>query len=182
LASQLHNTYGRISENLIEAHVPSSNTVAYDTPPKQLQNFGNTQVSLPKNTERFEGRSSEEWADLYRKSCEDLAKKLVEVRSMVANQQKKVDLVSMANSSKARLDNTCAESKQKMVDTSSSTDLVQVELNLSKAKSDTHTEFVNPVDTSFVEQETMVLDFSGCKGAFMLPHEFRAKEIDEILC
>jgi hypothetical protein len=24
-----------------------------------------------------------------------------------------------------------------------------------------------------------VLDFSGCKGAFMLPFEFRAKEIDE---
>jgi hypothetical protein len=46
--------------------------------------------------------------------------------------------------------------------------------------SDTHTEFFNPVDTNFVEQETTVLDFSGCKGAFMLPSEFRAKEIDEI--
>jgi hypothetical protein len=58
------------------------------------------------------------------------------------------------------LDNTCAESKQqKMVETSSTTDLVQAELNLSKAKSYTHTEFVNPVDTSFVEQETTVLDF-----------------------
>jgi hypothetical protein len=161
--------------------VSSSDTVACDTPPKQLQNFGNTQLSLPKNTERFEGRSSEEWADLYRKSCEDLARKLVEVRAIVSNQQKKVDLVSMANSSKAGLDNTCAKSKQqKMVDTSSMTDLVQAELKLSKAKSDTHTEFVNPVDTSFVEQETMMLDFSECKGAFMLPYEFRAKEIDEI--
>jgi hypothetical protein len=148
--------------------VASSDTVACDTPPKQLQNFGNTQLSLPKNTERFEGRSSEEWADLYRKSCEDLAKKLVEVRAMVANQEKKVDSVSAA---KTGLDNTCAKSKQqKMVDTSSMTDLFQAELNLSKAKSDTHTEFVNPVDTSFVEQETTVLDFFGCKGAFMLPY------------
>jgi hypothetical protein len=50
---------------------------------------------------------------------------------------------------------------------------------LGKAKSDTHAEFINPVDTSFVEQETTVLDFFGCKGAFMLPYEFRAKEIDE---
>jgi hypothetical protein len=55
---------------------------------------------------------------------------------------------------------------------------------LGKAKSDTHTEFVNPIDTSFVEQEhgereTTVLDFFGCMGAFMLPSEFRAKEIDE---
>jgi hypothetical protein len=45
---QLHNTYGRISENSIEAHVPSSNTVAYDTHLKQLYNFVNTQVSLSK--------------------------------------------------------------------------------------------------------------------------------------
>jgi hypothetical protein len=143
--------------------VPSSINVAYDTPPKLLQNFGNTQVSLPKNIEKSEERSSKEWA-------EDLAKKVLEAIAMRSNQEKKVDSVSAA---KARLDNTCAESKQqKMVDTSSTTDLVQAELNLSKAKSDTHTEFVNPVDTSFVEQETTVLDFSGCKGAFMLPFEF----------
>jgi hypothetical protein len=93
---------------------------------------------LPKNTERFEGRSSEEWADLYRKSCEDLAKKLVEVRAMVSNQQKKVDLVSMANSSKAGFDNTCAESNQQHIDMSVTTDLVEGK-NLGKAKSDTHT-------------------------------------------
>jgi hypothetical protein len=47
------------------------------------------------------------------------------------------------------------------------------------AKFDTHAEFVNRVDIGFVEQETTVLDFSGCKGAFMLPYEFRTKEIDE---
>jgi hypothetical protein len=71
-----------------------------------------------------------------------------------------------------------------MIATSATTDLVQAELNLGKAKSDAHAEFVNPVDTSFVEQEhgeceTAVLDFSSCEGAFMLPYEFRAKEIDE---
>jgi hypothetical protein len=84
-ATHLHTACRRIRENLIGAHVALSDTVACDTPPKQLQNFGNTQLSLPKNNERFEGRSSEEWADLYRKFCEDLAKKLVEVRAMVAN-------------------------------------------------------------------------------------------------
>jgi hypothetical protein len=90
----------------------------------------------------------------------------------------------MANSSKAVFDNTCAESnQQQMIDMSVTTDLVEGKY-LGKAKSDTHTEFVNPIDTSFVEQEhdeheTTVLDFSRCKGDFMLPSEFRAKEIDE---
>jgi hypothetical protein len=103
---------------------------------------------------------------------------------MGANQQKKVDLVSMANSSKAGMDNTCAKSnQQEMIDMSVTTDLVEDE-NLGKAKSDTHAEFVNPIDTSFVEQEhgeceTAMLDFSGCKGSYVLPYEFRAKEIDE---
>jgi hypothetical protein len=181
----LHNTYSRLSENSIGYQVASSDTVACDTPPKELQNFGNTQLSLPKNIERFEGRSSEEWADLYLKSCENLAKKLVEVRAMGANQQKKVDLVSTANSDKTMLDNTCAKlDQQKMIATSATTDLVQAGLNLGKAKSDTHAEFVKPVDTSFVEQEhgeceTAVLDFSRCEGAFMLPYELCAKEIVE---
>jgi hypothetical protein len=178
-AAHLHNTYSRISENSIEDHVPSSNTVAYDTPPKQLQNFGNTQVSLPKNIERSEGQSSKEWA-------EDLVEKVLEAIAMRANQQKKVDSVSTTNSDKAGLDNTCAKiNQQKMIATSATTDLVQVELNLGKAKLDTHAEFVNPIDTSFIEQEhgeceTMVLDFSRCKGAFMLPYEFRAKKLMSI--
>jgi hypothetical protein len=116
-----------------------------------------------------------EWAD-------DLAKKFLEDRAMRANQQKKVDSVSTVNSAKAGLDNTCADSNQRKI--ISTTDLVEAELKLGKSKSGTHAEFVNPIDTSFVEQEhglreTAVLDFSGCKGAFMLPSEFRAKEIDE---
>jgi hypothetical protein len=140
---------------------------------------------LPKNTERFEGRTSEEWADLYLKSCENLAKKLIEVRAMEANQQKKGDSVSTANLAKAELNNARADSnQQKMDDTSAATDLVQAKLNFGKAKSDTHAEFVNPVDTSFAEQEhgeseIATLDFSGCKGSYVLPYEFRAKEIDE---
>jgi hypothetical protein len=52
-ATHLHTACRRISENSIGAHVTSSHTVACDTPPKQLQNFGNTQLSLPKNAERF---------------------------------------------------------------------------------------------------------------------------------
>jgi hypothetical protein len=142
-----------------------------------LQNFGNTQVSLPKNIERSEGQSSKNWA-------EDLVEKVLEAIAMRANQGKKVDSISTVNSAKVGFDNTCAESnKEMMIDTSAMTDLAQAELNLGKAKSDTHAEFVNPVDTSFVEQEhgeceTMVLDFSRCKGAFMLAYEFRAKEID----
>jgi hypothetical protein len=114
----LHNSYNRISENSIGAHVPCANTVACDTSPTQLRNFGSTQVSLPKNTERSEGRSLKEWAD-------DLAKKVLEDRAMRANQQKKVHSVSTANSAKAGLENTCSKSnQQKMIETSATTDLV----------------------------------------------------------
>jgi hypothetical protein len=48
LATHLHNNYSRISQNSIEAHVPSFNTIACDTPPTQFHNFSSTQVSLPK--------------------------------------------------------------------------------------------------------------------------------------
>jgi hypothetical protein len=88
-AEHLHNTYNRLSENSIRAHVASSDTVACDTSPKQLQNFGNTQLPLPKNTEKFEGRSSEEWADLYLKSYENLAKKTYQSHSYGSQQAEK---------------------------------------------------------------------------------------------
>jgi hypothetical protein len=104
-AVQLHNTYGRIIENSIEAHAPSSNTIAYDTPPKQLQNFGNTQVSMPKIIERSKERSSKEWV-------EDLVEKILEA---IAIQRKKGDSISTANSAKAVLDNTCVGSNQQEV-------------------------------------------------------------------
>jgi hypothetical protein len=177
-ATHFHNAYSRISENSIGAHVPLSNTIACDTPPQQLQNFGNTQVSLPKNIERSEGRSSKEWA-------KDLVEKVLEAIAMRANHGKKGDSIITVNPAKAGLDNACAESNQeKMIDTSAMTNLAQAELNLSKTKLDTHVEFVEPEDTSFVEKEhgeyeMTVLDFSRCKGAFMLPFEFRAKEVDE---
>jgi hypothetical protein len=73
----------------------------------------------------------------------------------------------MANSAKAGLDTTRAESnQQRTIDTSVTNDLVEAELNLGKAKLDRHAEFVKPVDTSCVEQEhgeckITVLDFSG---------------------
>ena len=46
-----------------------------------------------------------------------------------------------------------------MINKCIATDLVEAELNLGKSKSDTHAEFL-------------------CKGTYMLPYEFRAKEID----
>jgi hypothetical protein len=101
---------------------------------------------------------------------------------MQANHRKKVDSISTVNSAKAGLDNTRAYSnQQKLIST---TDLVQGELKLGKSKSGTQAKFVSPIVTSFIEQEygeceTTVLDFSGCKAAYMLSYEFRAKEIDE---
>jgi hypothetical protein len=104
-AIHLNNAYSRISKNSIGAHVPLCNTIACDTPSKQLHNFGNTQVSLPKNIERSEGRSSKEWA-------EDLVEKVLEDIAMRASHGKKVDSISTVNPAKARLDNTCAQSNQ----------------------------------------------------------------------
>jgi hypothetical protein len=104
-ATDLHTACSRISENSIGAHVASSDTVACDTSPKKLQNFGNTQVSLPKNIERSKGQSSKEWV-------EDLAKEVLEAIAMRANQRKKLDSISTANSAKAGLNNTCGESNQ----------------------------------------------------------------------
>jgi hypothetical protein len=104
-ATHLHNSYSRISENSVGPHVPSSNIVACDTPPKHLQNFGNTDVSLLKNIERSEGQSSKKWA-------EDLAKEVLEAIAMGANQRKKVYSISTSNLAKAGLNNTCAESNQ----------------------------------------------------------------------
>ena len=71
-------------------------------------------------------------------------------------QQKRVDSGSTANLTKAGLDNTRAESNQQnTIDTCVTTDLVEAELNLGKAKSDAHAKFL-------------------CKGTYMLPYEFRA--------
>ena len=56
---------------------------------------------------------------------------------------------------------------------------------IEKAESEsTCAESIESKEASFVEQEhgeceTTVLDFSGCKGAYLLPYELRAKEIDD---
>ena len=56
---------------------------------------------------------------------------------------------------------------------------------IEKAESkSTCAESMESKEASFVEQEhgeceTTVLDFSGCKGVYLLPYEFRAKEIDD---
>ena len=42
-------------------HVPSPSTTSYYTPPTQLQNFGNTRVSLPKESKSIGGKSYPEW-------------------------------------------------------------------------------------------------------------------------
>jgi hypothetical protein len=170
-ATHLHNGYSRIYENSVQDHMSSSNTVACHTSRTKVQNFGNTQVSLPKNNERSEGWSSKKWD-------EDLVKEVLEGIAIRANHQEKVESVNTTNLAQVGLNSTHAESNQyREIDTSVMTDLVEAELG--EAKSDTHDEFVKVVDTSFVEQkhgkcETMVLDFSGCKGPFMLPYEFRA--------
>ena len=45
-------------------HMPSPSTTSYYTPPTQLQNFGNTRVSLPKESKSIGGQSYPEWAEI----------------------------------------------------------------------------------------------------------------------
>ena len=45
----------------------SPSTTSYYTPPTQLQNFGNTRVSLPKKSKSIGGQSYPEWAEIEKK-------------------------------------------------------------------------------------------------------------------
>jgi hypothetical protein len=48
-------------------HMPSPSTTSYYTPPTQLQSFGNTRVSLPKESKSIGGQSYPEWAEIEKK-------------------------------------------------------------------------------------------------------------------
>ena len=47
-------------------HIPPPSTAAYYTPPKQLQNFGNTNTSLPKDPKSIGGQTNLERAEIER--------------------------------------------------------------------------------------------------------------------
>ena len=47
-------------------HTPPPSTAAYYTPPTQLQNFGNTNTSLPKDSKSIGGQTNLEWAEIER--------------------------------------------------------------------------------------------------------------------
>ena len=46
---------GEQKDGLTTMHMPSPSTTSYYTPPTQLQNFGNTRVSLPKESKSIGG-------------------------------------------------------------------------------------------------------------------------------
>ena len=46
---------GEQKYGLTTLHMPSPSTTSYYTPPTQLQNFGNTRVSLPKESKSIRG-------------------------------------------------------------------------------------------------------------------------------
>ena len=48
-------------------HVPSPSTTSYYTLPTQLHNFGNTHVSLSKESKRIGGKSYPEWSEIEKK-------------------------------------------------------------------------------------------------------------------
>lgn len=51
LTPHLHGGHSRISGNCTGSHIHPLSTVPYYTPPRQLQSFGNTHISLPKQCE-----------------------------------------------------------------------------------------------------------------------------------
>ena len=58
---------GEKKYGLTTLHMPSPSTTSYYTPPTQLQNFGNTRVSLPKESKSIKGQSYPEWAKIEKK-------------------------------------------------------------------------------------------------------------------
>lgn len=68
-ASCLTYDHSQMHEFSASMHMPSSTSAAYDLPRARLENFGNTHVSLPKESERLGGQSQIEWdVKLHRRS------------------------------------------------------------------------------------------------------------------
>jgi hypothetical protein len=63
-ASYLTYDHSRMHEISASMHMPSSTSVAYDSPPTQLQSFGSTHVSLPKESKSLGGQSQREWDEV----------------------------------------------------------------------------------------------------------------------
>ena len=63
-ASYLTYDHSRMQEISASMHMPSSTSVAYDSPHTQLQSFGSTHVSLPKESESLGGQSQIEWDEV----------------------------------------------------------------------------------------------------------------------
>ena len=73
--------------------MPSPSTTSYYTPPTQLQNFGNTRVSLSKESKSIGGQSYTEWAEIEKKLKDNFAarrqkqieKELAQIKKIIAN-------------------------------------------------------------------------------------------------
>ena len=57
---------GERAYDYTEVHTPPPSTAAYYTPPTQLQNFGNTNTSLPKDPKSIGGQTNLERAEIER--------------------------------------------------------------------------------------------------------------------
>jgi hypothetical protein len=64
LASYLTYDHSRMQGISASMHMPSSTSVAYDSPHTQLQSFGITHVSLQKELESLGGQSQIEWDEV----------------------------------------------------------------------------------------------------------------------
>jgi len=102
------------------------------------------------------------------------------IRQVLISRGKPHDSITIQAISRQK-DEALRVNKEKKIDSACTINSV-----IEKAESNaTCAESTDSKEASFIEQEhgklseRTVLNFSGCKGAYMLPYEFRAKEIDE---
>ena len=167
-----YNDYSRVSKNSVGVNMSLPSVAAYGTSPVQVQDFGNT--TLPKETKTIGGHSHAgtiDWdgAELKKFSSfvQGLGEKARDFTSLVQIHEayKKLQKEEALRNNSSSMSNSVMEKAE---------------------YKNTLDESVEPKEASFNDQkhdehgETAVCDFSGCEGIFVLPNEFRAKEIENI--
>ena len=131
-----------------------------------MQSFGNTHVSLPKESKSIGGQSYPEWAEIEKKLKANFA----------ARRQKQIEK-ELAQIKEALPIGSINEKKD---------DSEHESASVEKAESSSiYSESIKSKEANIFEKghgkynKTTILDFSKVNGTYFLPYEFRAVEIDK---
>ena len=146
--------------------MPSPSTTSYYAPPTQLQNFGTTRVSLPKESRSIGGQSYPERAEIEKKLKANFAARRQKQTQKELAQIKEALPIGRINEKKndSELESASAEKAE---------------------SSSIYFESIKSKEASIIEKghgkhsKTTMPDFSEVNGTYFLPYEFRAVEIDK---